>query len=76
MKIKLGSVAEDRHTGFKGTVMGITEYLYGCRRYALLPSELTEDGEIPEWVWLDEPRLVGVGTVKKAGGPRPDAPKR
>ena len=73
--IELGSMAKDKHTDFEGTVMAKSEYLYGCRRYALLSKEL-KDGKPQDWIWFDEEQLVGGNANGKTGGPRPDAPSR
>lgn len=76
-QLKLGSKATDKHSGFVGTIMAVTAYLYGCNRYGLLPEEM-KDGKPQDWVWFDEPQLVKVdkSKVKKTGGERPDAPGR
>jgi hypothetical protein len=59
MKIKLGSQAEDKLTGFKGTVTGTAQYLTGCSQYCLLPK--TDDPtKYPEGQWFDEGRIVKV----------------
>jgi len=68
MKIKLGKQAEDKLTGFKGTITGYAEYLTGCSQYCLLPK--TEDStKYPEAQWFDEGRIIeikGKITTKKS----------
>jgi hypothetical protein len=77
-KFSLGEVVKDRITGYDGVVMGITAYLTGCIQYGVLNQKLDKDGEIKEWRWFDQTRLV---TTKKTvtkeaglGGPMPTAP--
>lgn len=57
MKFKLGEVLRDKITGYIGVVMGRTEYMTGCTHYGLLSPELTKDGKIAEYEWIDESRL-------------------
>ena len=38
MKVKLGATAQDKATGFEGTVMGHARYLTGCDQYCLQPK--------------------------------------
>ena len=57
--IKLGSRVKDIYTGFEGTATGRTEWLYGCTRIAIEPTELHE-GKPIESVWFDEQRVVEV----------------
>lgn len=77
MKIELGSVAKDKITGFKGVVMGRTEYLTGCIQYGLQNQKLI-GGQIAEWKWFDEQRLIVVQknafALKAQGGNQPSAP--
>lgn len=56
-KFDLGYVLKDKITGFKGVVMGRSDYVTGCRQYALSPQKPKDDGSVPDWVWLDEGRL-------------------
>jgi len=74
MGIKLGQKVKDKYTGFAGTAMGRTEYLYGCTLIAILSNEL-KDGKPMDWVWIDEQRLT-VTSKATAGGPQPLAPQR
>lgn len=69
---------EDVVTGFKGIIMGRTEYSTGCIQYGVCPQKLSKDGHLPDWTWFDETRLSATGKkleIKKAiGGPHPIAP--
>lgn len=41
-KIELGSIAQDKITGYVGMVTARTEWLYGCRRYVLQSREMKD----------------------------------
>ena len=71
--IELGKKYQDKHTGFIGTAVCKTEYLYGCTRVGLLSSEL-KDGKPLDWVYFDEQSL-GEAT-EKPGGMMPDPPTK
>lgn len=81
-KFELGAPVQDTISGFEGVIMGRTEYFTGCVQYGLLKKELTKDGNIPDWIWLDEARLWQVGSYVEMvneevepGGPQPAAPE-
>lgn len=79
-KHELGTKVRDRITGFKGIVIGRTEWLYGCRRYTVQATEL-KDGKPVEGMGFDEDALepldAGIpGTVKESGGPQNEPPRR
>lgn len=63
MKIKLGSQAEDKLTGFKGTVTGTAQYLTGCSQYCLLPKT-NDPSKYPDGQWFDEGRVVEIKAKK------------
>ena len=65
--VKLGKVYKDKFTGFTGTAMARTEYLYGCTRVGLQSYEL-KDGKPIEWQYFDEQSLDESSTAK-TGGP-------
>jgi len=83
--VRLGQEVKDPVTGYKGTVVGITEFLYGCRRVAV-QAKVKENGEIPDLEHFDEPQVVitkktsilDQKPVKKEppGGPMPFVPKK
>ena len=54
--VHLGDAVRDIVTGFKGTVIGVAEYLYGCRRLIVQPP-VDKDGKYVEAVWVDEPQV-------------------
>jgi hypothetical protein len=74
MKFELGQEVKEIVTGFKGIVMGRTEYITGCKQYGILPRKMTDKGNVPDWTWLDEDRLVWTGKTmdikNSVGGPQ------
>jgi len=76
-KIALGSKVKDNITGLTGIVTSRTEWLNGCKRYAVQPK-INKDGKVPDVEWIDEDQLTVIKTViteqKNTGGYRP-APK-
>ena len=56
MPVKLGDRVRDRISGYEGIVVGICEWLYGCRRPIVQSSEL-KDGKPMESHSFDEPQL-------------------
>lgn len=83
MTVQLGDKVRDRISGFEGIVIGITEYLYGCRRPFVQPTALSNEGKPGEASSFDEPQLeilqpaafepvvTGAAVPTKTGGPRP-----
>lgn len=61
--IKLGAKVKDSITGFSGTLMARTVYLYGCI-WLLIESKDLHDGK-PVECWFDEPRVVLVKARRK-----------
>lgn len=81
--IKLGSKVRDKYTGFTGTAISRTEWLYGCARIAIEPTELHE-GKPIEAHYFDEQRVelveeqapvIAKESTATTGGDRP-APRR
>ena len=70
MGVKLGKKYRDTITGYEGTATGRAEYLNGC-----ISVLLEGEGETKQR-WVDEPRLEGVVSRAKAGGPREAPPSR
>ena len=76
---KLGDVARDTITGFKGVVIASCDWLHGCRRLTLQPQGL-KDKKPVEAQTFDAPqiqllrRAAFMGT-SDTGGPRPE-PRR
>lgn len=80
MQIKLGDVAKDTITGFKGVVVARTEWLNGCVRITLQPKQLQENGKPIDSETFDDTQLILVHAgpsraPKETGGPRPE-PRR
>ena len=59
MAIKLGSKVRDIYSGVSGLAVGRTEWLYGCARIGIEPSEL-KDGLVQDAQWFDEQRIETV----------------
>ncbi len=74
--IKLGDLARDTITGYRGIVVARTEWLNGCWRYTLQARELKDGKPIDSQVFdVEQLELVtGRGHVAKkhTGGPWPD----
>ena len=62
-KIELGDTVKDSITPFKGVVIGITNWVFGCRRMTVAPNKLDKDGAPSGSSSFDEPQLI---LVKKA----------
>jgi len=77
--ILLGDTVRDVYTGFQGTALARTDWLYGCTRILVEPTKLTKEGGVAANVEFDEQRLVIVkrNPVRNSapwvdeGGPRP-----
>ena len=59
----LGDLLKDTVTGMEGIVMVRAEYSTGCHHYGIQQQTLIE-GKEPDWVWLDQSRLVRVEPKK------------
>ena len=77
-EIKLGCRVRDTFTGFEGVATGRSEWLYGCTRISIQPTEL-KDGKVVEPDWFDVQRVevIDVGfsltpQVGLIGGPQSD----
>ena len=55
--IRLGDRVRDRITGFEGLVIGITDWLYQCRRPIVQPTKLDNDGKSMASESFDEDQL-------------------
>lgn len=70
-KFVLGEGVKDVVSGFSGVILGRTEYLTGCKQYAVGPRSLGADGRLMEAQWFDEGRLLIDGEpVKLPAGNR------
>lgn len=60
-KFALGEKVKDIVTGYSGVIMGASVFLTGCNQYGVLPQKLSKDGDVTDWRWFDENRLIKVG---------------
>jgi len=84
--VDFGDQVSDPMTGFKGTVVAITQWMYGCRRITVQPKGINNDGEIYDVCQFDEPQLKVTKAAKTSaavkkkraatGGPRPQERRR
>ena len=56
MRDSLGKRGRDKLTGFEGTIVSRSEWVYGCVQLALKSNELYE-GKPVESQWFDEPQV-------------------
>lgn len=52
----MGSMVQDRITGFKGMVTGFTCFITGCNQHLVTPK-VDEKGAKVDAAWIDEGRL-------------------
>lgn len=89
MTVQLGDRVRDRISGLEGIVVGITDWLYQCRRPIVQPTTLTSDGKPGESQSFDEPQLEVIekavfapqepepaAKTVKTGGPRATPARR
>jgi len=57
---KLGVKAKDKITGFEGVITTRCEFLTGCNRYCLQPTEL-RDGKPIDSLYFDEAQIEVIG---------------
>lgn len=77
--IELGQKAEDKITGFYGTITGRSQFLTGCDQYCLAPPITPGANEIKQSEWFDEGRIKILGpgvTAAEVAGPVPGGPQR
>jgi hypothetical protein len=55
--IKLGDSVVDSVSGFKGIVIGQTQYLHGYTQFGIQPK-VDIDGKLPDVRWFDERRVL------------------
>lgn len=73
-KFNMGDRVKDIVSGYTGVILAMTYYSTGCRHYGIAPEKTGKDGNIREYEWLDESRLVLVKSArerkrKPTGGP-------
>lgn len=82
--IELGDRVRDVYTGFEGTAIARTDWLYGCTRITVEPVKLSKDGVVRETVCFDEQRLqivkkqpvLNLAPRVDSGGPQRDPQPR
>lgn len=79
--VELGDEVQCMVSGFKGIVIGKSEFLHGCSRVGVQPK-VGKDGKLVDAQWFDEPQMtvtkkrkVKVGR-RDVGGPLPSTPTR
>jgi len=55
-KHELGKRAKDKVTGFAGILMARCQFLTGCNRYSIQPTEL-KDGKPIDSIYFDEAQI-------------------
>ena len=68
---QMNDILQDKISGFKGQVQGITFYSTGCVHYGLAATKLKTDGTIHSWEWFDTSRLK---LVKRAAAEKVKIP--
>jgi len=57
--MNLGKKAEDRITGFTGTITGYVQYITGCNQYLIMPRcKKGEENTKPDGHWVDDNRVT------------------
>lgn len=78
--VKLGQRVREKFSGIEGTVIGITDWLYGCRRITIQPDG-QKDGKPLEHFGADEPQCEVIEPTpapasRPTGGPRDEVTRR
>lgn len=68
--VELGDRVKDKISGLKGIAVGISNYLYGCRRISIQPEE-SKDGKPADWFTIDEPQCIVVKSAVVEGRETP-----
>jgi hypothetical protein len=86
-RVELGDRVEDRITHLRGIAVGVTDWMYACRRIVVQPETPTRDKTQPETFCVDEPQLSVLekaviqapkrepAAPAKTGGDRQDPPR-
>ena len=69
MKVALGDKVKDTVSGYKGIVIGRSDFLNGCTRIGI-QQVVGKDGSYQEPQWFDEPQLEVIKTKVTKQGPR------
>jgi len=78
MEIRLGSIVQDRVTGYSGIATARVEYLNGCVQYCVKPR-VKGDMKMPDSEYIDVGQLKVVNKgisieSSETGGPQRDCP--
>lgn len=78
--LQLGQRVRERFSGVEGTIIAITDWLYGCRRITIQPDG-QKDGKPIETFGADEPACIVIDetpapTKTRTGGPREQVSRR
>lgn len=72
---ELGKRAKDKITGFEGVLVARCQFLTGCNRYCIQPTEL-KDGKPIESIYFDEDQIEILSdgiAPKNVSGKKPGA---
>ena len=74
-RIALGDRVKDKISGLSGICIGITDWIYGCRRVSVQPEQ-SKDGVPVASFCGDEPQfwVVDAGVITATPPPVPNAP--
>ena len=67
-EVNSGDEVKDIVTGFKGIVVGLHSYLYGCTRVSVQPKA-SKTNDLSDAKSFDEPSLVVIKSKKAKRGP-------
>lgn len=76
-RIEFGDEVKDKITGFKGVVVAIHTFMYGCTRISIQPP--MQKGKLEDAKSFDEPQLIIVKKTKvrsKASDRTPGGPAK
>ena len=73
-KIELGDRVEDVITGLRGIVVGVTDWLYGCRRLVIQPQQF-KDGKPAETLGVDIGQVELITKAACVAAPEPPVTK-
>lgn len=79
-RYEMGDKIRSQVTGFEGIVIAADYWMTGCKRYAVQPQGLTEEGKQKDSAWIDEEycELVQAQALvlqeEPSGGPHGDNP--
>jgi len=72
--LEYGKTYKDSVSGFKGKLVAITRFQYGCVRAGLQPE--VKDEKLPSMEWFDEGSIASITPKENLSGGPTDSPKR